>query len=664
MKPARLGIVLALVLFASCGRGPEIPVRDFFKNPERWYYSISPDGKTISYLKPWGPTRRLNIFIRPVNGNEADEKPVTSETARDISSYFWKGNEHIIYWLDRGSDGANHFCNVDLQNGVQCCVADLTVDPNLGVVEVVDPLSNSKDEILVRSNASGHKQSSVYRLSVTNNAVNSAPAAEKLSGMQRCIVDQHGVVRGAIVGAGVDVLLKMRPNESTPVFTQLRSDHFTHAIGLQLQMLGPNDVAFFLSSPDKDMALRSAPGTAEETLYAVANIDRHKTKVLLAIDPKTGQEKGKTLCEDPEFDVRRIEYFGQRGITSVVFATTKWKRQFLDQAAAKIFQDIADELKVPEEEISITGYDEHQDKFIAVVSSDQNPGDCYLFDSNNKPKLTKLAELAPQLNGHLAPMEPIKYTSRDKITQINGYLTLPLGCDRKKRLPLVVIPHGGPWMRTVWGFNRENTEAQFFANRGYAVLQMNFRGSIGYGNDFWEAGFKKWGQEMQDDVTDGVLWAIKEREIADPDHIAIVGESYGGYSALAGITFTQEKDFRYAAAVDRAGVSDVLKFMEMQGTPVRCEAIGDPNYPKDREMLAAVSPALHADRIKTPLFVAHGLNDQTVDPVQSEEIVAALCRLKAQVEYLRFNEGHLFLNEENRIAYYEAVDNFLKKHLR
>ena len=257
-------------------------------------------------------------------------------------------------------------------------------------------------------------------------------------------------------------------------------------------------------------------------------------------------------------------------------------------------------------------------------------------------------------------MECIQFASTLDGRIIHGYLTLPPGSDHKQPFPLVVVPHGGPWLRNVAGFNRENREVQFFANCGYAVLQMNFRGSFGYGAEFWKAGFKQWGRSMQQDVTDGVLEMIK-RGIADRNHVAIVGESYGGYAALAGIAFTQ--GFQYAAAIDRDGISNLVTLVESYGDALLYAKVGDPK--QDRAWLMDVSPELHANQIKTPLLIAHGQNDPDVSPFQSDRMVAALRRRGIAPIYLQIpNEGHIFENEENRITYYENVDRFLAEHLR
>jgi dipeptidyl aminopeptidase/acylaminoacyl peptidase len=269
--------------------------------------------------------------------------------------------------------------------------------------------------------------------------------------------------------------------------------------------------------------------------------------------------------------------------------------------------------------------------------------------------------VAPWLNpDQLAPMKSIEYKSRDGLT-IHGYLTLPLGRE-PKNLPAVVIPHGGPWARDTWGYD---PEVQFLANRGYAVLQMNFRGSTGYGRKFWEASFKQWGKTMQDDITDGVQWLTKQG-VADPKKVAIYGGSYGGYATLAGVTFTPDL---YAAAVDYVGVSNLFTFMKTippywkPYLDMFHEMVGD--EVKDKELLAATSPALHADKIKTPLLVAQGAQDPRVNKAESDQIVDGLRKRGVDVEYMvKDNEGHGFHNEENKFAFYEAMEAFLAKHLQ
>jgi dipeptidyl aminopeptidase/acylaminoacyl peptidase len=256
-------------------------------------------------------------------------------------------------------------------------------------------------------------------------------------------------------------------------------------------------------------------------------------------------------------------------------------------------------------------------------------------------------------------MKPVKYTSRDGLT-IHGYLTLPKGSNGKN-LPIVVNPHGGPWARDSWGYS---SQVQFLANRGFGVFQMNFRGSTGYGREFWELSFKEWGKSMQDDITDGVKWLIDEG-IADPKRIAIYGASYGGYATLAGLAFTPDL---YACGVDYVGVSNIFTLLETLppywelGRQMMYEMIGNPETEKD--ILEAASPIFHVDSIKVPLFVAQGANDPRVKQAESDQIVEALRSRSVEVPYmLKEDEGHGFYNEENQFDFYRAMEKFLKKHI-
>jgi dipeptidyl aminopeptidase/acylaminoacyl peptidase len=259
----------------------------------------------------------------------------------------------------------------------------------------------------------------------------------------------------------------------------------------------------------------------------------------------------------------------------------------------------------------------------------------------------------------MAEVKPIVYKTRDGLT-IQGYLTLPTG-RLAQNLPVVVKPHGGPWARDGWVFD---PEAQFFASRGYAVLQMNFRGSTGYGRKFWEASFKQWGRKMQDDVTDGVRWLIR-RGIADPKRIAIYGGSYGGYATLAGVAFTPEL---YACGIDYVGVANIFSFLETippywrPQLEVWHEMVGDPV--KDKELLRQISPVFHVDRIQAPLLIVQGANDPRVNRNESDQMVAALRERGVPVQYIvKDNEGHGFLNEENRFEFYSAMEQFLGRYL-
>jgi dipeptidyl aminopeptidase/acylaminoacyl peptidase len=297
--------------------------------------------------------------------------------------------------------------------------------------------------------------------------------------------------------------------------------------------------------------------------------------------------------------------------------------------------------------------------WVVRTYSDVSRGAFYVFNRDTR-KLTPLGEVTPWLNPEMmSPMKTVNYRTRDGL-DIQGYLTLPRGKEAKN-LPVVVNVHGGPWARDEWGFD---PEAQLLASRGYAVFQMNFRGSTGYGRKFWEKSFKQWGRAMQNDITDGVKWLVKDG-VADPKKVCIYGGSYGGYATLAGVTLTPDL---YACGVDYVGVSNMFTFMKTippywkPFLDQMYEMVGHPE--KDKEWLHAVSPVFHVDKIKAPLFVAQGANDPRVVKAESDQIVEALRKRGVEVQYMvKDNEGHGFANEENRFDFYRAMDKFLSMHI-
>ncbi len=391
-------------------------------------------------------------------------------------------------------------------------------------------------------------------------------------------------------------------------------------------------------------------------LYVVSNVKRDKA-ILRLFDPKTG--KISTVFSHPEVSVGRIiRSRKDKKLLGVHYTTWKTHKKWFDSRWEKIDQDL--KKKFPGKEVGVSSMNGNEDKFILTVGSDRVPISYYFYDLKRK-KLKKIGDAKPWLKEKdLVEMKPIEYKSRDGLT-IHGYLTLPKNSSGKN-LPLVVNPHGGPWMRDSWGYS---SEAQFLANRGYAVLQMNFRGSVGYGKKFWQAGFKQWGKAMQDDITDGVRYLI-DKGIADKDRVCIYGVSYGGYAVLAGLAFTPDL---YACGVDLVGVSNLFTFQKSippYWEPIRkmiYEMVGDPK--KDKDLLRAVSPVFHADKIKTPLFVAHGANDPRVKKAEPDQIVSSLSKRGINPLYMvKYNEGHGFRLKENQMEFYGLMEKFLEEHLQ
>src|SRR5438477_6508005 len=608
---------------SSAGGPPaKIPLRDFFRNQESRGYLLSPDGKTLSYLAPW--ESRMNIWVRPTAGGEP--KRVSSEKDRDIRDYFWKGNDFLVYAQDTKGDENFHLFRVNLKTAE---VTDLTPFEKVRV-NLIDDLSDvSPTDILVAHNKRDKELFDGYRLNVATGKMEMV--AQNPGHVDHSVDDHKGRILAATETDGVNATLLTRPDQKAP-FKKVLTTDFREHLGVQ-----------FFTFDNKQ-------------LYAASNIGRDK-QAIVTIDPTNGKETG-MIYQNPDVDVDGLAYSKKRKVlTYVSYTTAKEERKYLDPKMEQMFATV--EQKLPGYQIDEVGNDLDENQFIFSATSDRTPGSRYLFNTQTG-ELTKLADVAPWLKqDQLAPMKPIQYTSRDGLT-INGYLTLPLGREPKS-LPVVVNPHGGPWARDSWGYD---PEVQFLANRGYAVLQMNFRGSTGYGRKFWEASFKEWGKKMQDDITDGVQWLTKQG-IADPKRVGIYGGSYGGYATLAGVTFTPDL---YAAAVDYVGPSNMFTFMKTippYWKPYLDEfyaMVGDPV--KDKELLESESPVMHVDQIKTPLFVAQGAQDPRVNKAESDQMVASLRKRGVTVEYMvKENEGHGFHNEENKFEFYGAMEKFLDQHL-
>jgi dipeptidyl aminopeptidase/acylaminoacyl peptidase len=393
-------------------------------------------------------------------------------------------------------------------------------------------------------------------------------------------------------------------------------------------------------------------------LAYVSSNHRRDKRVITKLDLRTGEEVGNPIFSHADVDVFSLSYSRKRRVpTTIAFVTDKRHFKFLDEEARNIYQRLEQELSGYE--ITITAMNKAEDKFMVRTYSDRSLGAYYFFDKQ-ADTIQKIADVSPWLDeNEMAPMTPVQYTTRDGLT-VHGYLTLPVGV-KHEQLPVVINPHGGPWVRDSWGYN---PEVQLLANRGFAVLQMNYRGSTGFGRAFWECSFKQWGKKMQDDITDGVFWLI-EQGIADPGRIAVYGGSYGGYATLAGAAFTPDL---YACAIDYVGVSNLFTFMHTippywkPYLDMMYEMVGNPE--KDKDLMYEASPVFHTDHIISPLFVVQGANDPRVNIDESDQIVKALRTRGVEVLYMvKYDEGHGFHNEENRFEFYKAMLGFLGKHL-
>ncbi|EPZ5422591.1 prolyl oligopeptidase family serine peptidase, partial [Vibrio parahaemolyticus] len=476
---------------------PEYPVDYFFKNSEVSSYQISPAGDYISMMKPWQD--RKNIFVYPTN-NPDQIKRVTSVTGRDIAYYYWVGEDTVIYSRDTGGDENFYLVTVNVKTG-----EEKTITPTSGVVAyVIDTLDNQPDDILISSNERNPQVFDVYRhnLKTGENTL----VAQNPGNVRSWGTDHDGNIRVITTSDGVNTSVLYRDTVEDE-FKPLKNLTFKESF---------SPISF---TPDN------------KNLYVASRITRDKSAIV-EYDVKANKEI-REIFSHPEVDVNSAHYSeALNKLVSVSYVTDKNHYHFLDDSYQKTFERLSE--KLPNVEISVTSATRDESKMIVVTYSDVDRPNYYFYD-RNADKLEKLAENAPwHKPEHMAKMTPIQYTARDGET-IHGYLTLPKGREAKD-LPLLVLPHGGPWARDHWGFQ---PEVQLFANRGIAVLQMNFRGSTGYGREFWEKSFKQWGQSMQDDITDGVKWAT-EQGYAQDGNVCIYGASYGGYATLAGVTFTPD----------------------------------------------------------------------------------------------------------------------------
>lgn len=606
---------------APIGEAPLIPMEDFFKNPEKRSFQLSPNGEYLAFMQPY--ESRMNIHVQKIGEDEVVR--VTNATERDIAGYLWKGNNRIIYVQDTKGDENYRLFGVDKDGTNQ---KDLTPFEKVRV-GIVDDLEENDTEMLIQMNKRDPRVFDVFRINV--NTAEMAKVAENPGNIVGWQTDHDGKLRIATTTDGVNSSILYRENEDDEFKTVLTTNF--------KETLSP----LFFTFDNKNV-------------YASSNLGRDKAAIV-KYDLANNKEL-EVIYEHPEVDVSSLFYSKKRKIIEGVSYTT-WKRHYelFDDEVKSIFADL--EKKLDGYEFAVTSQNKDEDKLLVRTYSDRSLGSYYMYDVKTK-ELNKLVDVSPWLNeDHMAEMKPISYQSRDGLT-INGYLTLPVGVEAEN-LPVVVHPHGGPWARDSWGFS---PTVQFLANRGYAVLQMNFRGSTGYGREFWEISFKQWGKTMQDDITDGVEW-LKAEGIADPERIGIFGGSYGGYAVLAGLAFTPDL---YACGVDYVGVSNIFTLLNTippywePMLDMFYEQIGNPS--SDSLLLYEASPVFHVDKIKAPLLVVQGAQDPRVNIDESDQIVEALKARGVDVPYLvKENEGHGFRNEENRFEFNRTMEQFLAKHL-
>jgi dipeptidyl aminopeptidase/acylaminoacyl peptidase len=621
---------------SSAGLPPLIDRELIFGNPEISGAQLSPDGKYLAFQKPWKDTR--NIYVKGVDEPFSAARLLTAELKRPIPGYLWsRDSKLILYVKDNDGDENYNVYAVD-PSAKPATGADAPASRDLtglkGIrVQLVDVPKNDPDVVYIGLNDRDKAWHDLYKLKLsTGEKTLLRKNTERIVGWN---FDLQGNLRLASRSAenGDTEILRVDSDKFTQIYS---CNVFESCSTLRFQKDGKR--AYMDTNKGADVDLSA----------------------LMLFDPATG--KTEMVESDP---LKRVD-FGQAVFseaTDELVLTTydddKVRRYFKDKSFEADYKWLTE--KLPGKEISRTSSTFDEKSWLVSASSDTEPGETYLFDRRTH-KLTlqfKVRESLPRES--LSQMKSIRYKSSDGL-EIPAYLTLPRGI-QGKNLPTIIFPHGGPWARDFWGYNGY---AQFFANRGYAVLSMNFRGSTGYGKKFLDAGNEQWGRLMQDDITWGVKYLVAEG-IADPKRVGIFGGSYGGYATLAGVTTTPDL---YAAGVELFGPSNLITLME--SIPPYWESIrvmfykrmGDPTTPEGKALLIERSPLTSASKIKTPLMIAQGANDPRVNHAESEQIVIALRDRGFPVEYLLIpDEGHGFARPVNNMAAVMATEKFFAQYL-
>ncbi len=628
---------LASTLAAQGSSAPALIDRElFFGNPEITGAQISPDGEYLAFIKPWKDTR--NLWVKKTVEPFSSARLLTTETMRPIGTWLWsRDGKYIAYVKDHDGDENFNVYTVD-PAAVLPAGADAPSSRDLtglkGVrVQLLSTPKNDRGVFYIGLNDRDKAWHDLYRLSIsTGERTLIRKNTERISGW---IFDLSGKLRLAtrVADNGDQEILRVDPNGFTKVYSCS-----------VLEECAP--VRFHKDA--RRVYLKTNKGDNVDLLALVLFDPETGTVQNVESDPLKRADFGAALFSEATGELVATSYQDERT-----------RRYFKDKSFEADYKWL--EAMLPGKEISLGSRTDDERVWLVTASGDTEPGEAYLFDRNTH-RLTAQYRIREKLPREaLAPMQPIRYTSSDGL-EIPAYLTLPKGSSGKN-LPMLMVPHGGPWARDNWGYN---PLAQFFANRGYAVLMPNFRGSTGYGKKYLNAGNGEWGRKMQDDVTWGVKYLVAQG-IADPKRVGIMGGSYGGYSALAGITLTPDL---YRAAVDVSGPSNLMTLLN--AIPAYWEAqrrimythMADPGTPQGQAWLKERSPLSVAGNIKTPVLVVQGARDPRVNRAEAEQIVIALRDSGVPVEYLLApDEGHGFARPVNNMAMFMAAERFLAAQL-
>ena len=615
---------------------PMIDRQKFFGDPQYANAQISPDGEHVAFTKPY--KGKMNVWVKGTDEPFEQAEPVTADTTRPVPGYFWtQDSERILYVQDKGGNENYHIYAVN---------PDATEETDLGVppaedltpyedvrAQIIDVPENTPGEILVGLNDRNPKFHDVYRLDLeTGERTLVYKNESRIAGWETDLEGNLRLATRQTSDGGTEIL---RVDEDT--LTTVYECSFEESCN-PIRFHKDGERVYMSTNKGEDVDLQR---------LVLFNPDTQEAKVVES-DPENKVDFGGAIFSDETETLLATVYVGNR--------TRVYPKTEAFEADYEFLKENLDG------EVSFGSSTEDETHRIVTASSDVDPGSVYLFNREEQ-SLEKLYESRPELpNEHLADMKAIEYQARDGLT-IPAYLTLPKGVEHEN-LPVIIYPHGGPWARDTWGYD---SYAQFFANRGYAVLQPNFRGSTGYGKKFLNAGNKEWGTgAMQHDITDGVQYLI-DQGIADSTRVGIFGGSYGGYATLAGLTFTPDV---YAAGASYVGPSNLLTLLNSippYWAPIKkmfTKRVGNPEDAEEKKLLKKQSPFFHAEQIDDPLLVIQGANDPRVKKQESDQIVVAARENNVPVQYLVApEEGHGFRKENNRLAVSAQLERFFGEHL-
>ncbi len=601
-----------------------IPVNDFFKSQDKATYRLSPNGKSISYLKL--QDKKQNLFVEDLASGKVVQ--LTKLKEKNINFYAWVSNDELIYYKEKEGERFQSDLYIINKEGNDEKQLSKNEKSRLRVLE--DQLIDNKF-LLVLSNKRDSTVSDVYRLNVRDGKMQMA--AQNPGNITKWVTDTEGKLRMAMSNDGVNETLWYRENE-TQKFRPLLTNNFKTTI-------------FPVAFSEKK----------HNIVYAISNLNRDKN-ALIELDCITGKET-KVLFANDSLNVVDAQYSKPKGkMTYVVYETWKKEKHFLDEDA-KFLSHKLDSL-LPNTESRIIDRDKNENVFVVRTFTDRNPGSYYLYIASSGV-LKKLSDINSDIKiDQMSEMKPISFIARDGL-EINGYLTLPLNSSGKN-LPIVVVPNSSPLTRNTWGYN---AEVQFLANRGYGVLQLNYRGSSGYGKSFFVAGFKQWGAKIQDDIDDGVKYLIA-KGVANPKKIAIYGSGLGGFIALNAAT---RRPQLYKCVASNSGVLNLLSYIKSippylkSNLQMIYEIVGDPDT--DIDYMKQASPIFHSDKINIPVFITQNAKDPRINPNDAIQFAKEL--KKRNVPYTYFEKQNAeFLNnrEQVRLKVYAGLEQFLESNLK